>query len=490
MRKYIIPPIFLVAIVCSCNRNISKEKYLVQITEIENGLLPMVIIDGEATEKYNIHDRMRYHKVPGISIAFMDQGEIIWAKGFGYTSFDSITEIDQSTIFQAASISKPVAAMAALHLVEEGKLGLDDNVNDYLVGWQVEENRFTTNEKVTLRRLLSHSAGLTVHGFGGYAVTDSVPGIIEIINGQRPANSGRIFPDTIPGSIYRYSGGGYTVMQKLLCDITGKEFASIMDEFVLSPIGMESSTYVQPLPPEFESKAAIAHYSDGSMVEGKWHVYPEMAAAGLWTNPTDLLTYAIEVQNSVRGESDNIISGKMAIEMLTPQKESHGLGPALGGRNMSATFSHGGANEGYRCQFVAFSHGGQGVAIMTNSDRGDLLIGEILRSFSNTYKWDIYKPVKKKIIEIDEEALNKLAGEYCLKIPGDELIINISVKEKHMKGVQIWDGMSFEIYPESEYLFFNKEDRASFEFIKNNQDEVTGVIIQEQYHFLKKSDNE
>ncbi|MDX2415750.1 MAG: serine hydrolase domain-containing protein, partial [Bacteroidales bacterium] len=292
MKNHLIPVVILLLLISSCKSNISKEQHLKQISEIENGLIPAVIIDGEETETYNINDRMKYHKVPGMSIAFMDQGEIVWAKGYGYTSFDSIVAVDLNTLFQAASISKPVAAMAALHLVEEGKLGLDDNVNDYLVGWKVEENKFPSEEKVTLRRLLSHSAGITVHGFGGYSDTDSVPGIIEVLNGEAPANSGRIFPDTVPGSIYRYSGGGYTVMQKMLCDISGKEFPVLMNEYVLSVIGMESSTYIQPIPPELESKAAIAYRADGSMVKGKWHIYPEMAAAGLWTNPTDLLKYA------------------------------------------------------------------------------------------------------------------------------------------------------------------------------------------------------
>ncbi len=486
MKNHLIPVVILLVLISSCKSNISKEQHLKQISEIENGLLPTVIIDGEETETYNINDRMKYHKVPGMSIAFMDQGEIVWAKGYGYTSFDSITAVDPNTLFQAASISKPVAAMAALYLVEEGILGLDDNVNDYLVGWQVEENKFTTEEKVTLRRLLSHSAGLTVHGFGGYSDTDSVPGIIQVLNGEAPANSGRIYPDTLPGSIYRYSGGGYTVMQKMLCDITGKEFPVIMNEYLLSVIGMESSTYKQPLPSELEPKAAIAYRVDGSMVIGKWHIYPEMAAAGLWTNPTDLLKYAIEVHNSLFGKSNKILSKDMTKEMLSPQMNSHGLGPGVGGKNLSATFGHGGANEGYRCQLYVFSHTGQGVAIMTNSDKGDVLMGEVLRSFSSVYNWDSYKPEIKKIIDLDKESLNKLAGEYYLEIPDDLMWVSFSVEDSHLTGTQSLDENSFEIYPESNNLFFNKEDRAYFEFIKNSEGDVTEVIIQNQWHFLKK----
>ena len=477
-------------ILIGCTNNNSQQDYISDIETIENGLLPVILTEGEDTQTLNIHERMRYYNVPGVSIAFMDHGDIIWAKGYGYTSFDSTTAVDPYTLFQAASISKPVAAMAALHLVEEGKLGLDDNVNDHLTGWQVEENRFTRDEKVTLRRILSHSSGLTVHGFAGYSNNDTVPGIIDVLNGKGTANSGRIYPDTIPGSIYRYSGGGYTVMQKMLCDITKKDFPDLMNEYVLAPIGMESSTYIQPLPIELESNAALAYRVDGTVVEGKWHTYPEMAAAGLWTNPTDLLKYAIEVQKSLYGKSNKVISKEMAREMLKPQINSHGLGPGVEGKNRSATFGHGGANEGYRCQLYVFSHNGQGVAIMTNSDNGDRLTGEILRAFSSIYNWDNYKPIRKKIVEIELEKLNELEGDYILERPNDELIVNFSVKDNHLEGLQIWDNFKFEIYPESEELFFNKEDRASFKFVKNNKGEITRVIIQDQWHFVRKNELE
>jgi CubicO group peptidase (beta-lactamase class C family) len=485
MKKYIIPIALVVLFTHSCKTEISKEEYLSQISEIENGLLPVIILDGEEQENFNIYKRMLYYKVPGVSIAFMDNGEIIWAKGYGYTSFDSIAPIDQNTIFQAASISKPVAAMAALHLVEEGMLDLDKNVNEYLSGWQVDENEFTANEKVTLRGLLSHSAGLTVHGFGGYSATDSVPGTIQILNGNSPANSGRIYPDVTPRSIYRYSGGGYTVMQKMLGDVTGKSFPDIMKEYVLGPIGMESSAYSQPLSEGMSINAAMAHNSDGSMIEGRWHTYPEMAAAGLWTNPTDLLKYALEVQNSVQNKSNKILSKKMTIEMLTPQMESHGLGPGLGGRNSSATFSHGGSNAGYRCYFQAFSHGGQGVAIMTNSDNGDALMGEILRSFSSIYSWDNYKPLRKKLVDLEENILDELAGDYLMKVEENELLVHIEVNDKHLTGTQDWDNFTFDMLPESESLFFNKNDQASFKFIRNMDGEVTEIIIQGQWHFKR-----
>ena len=263
-------------------------------------------------------------------------------------------------------------------LVEEGLLDLDTDVNRYLESWKVPENEYTAIEKVTLRRLISHTAGLTVHGFRGYAFDEQVPTTIQVLNGEEPANSNPILPDTIPGAIYRYSGGGFTVMQLMLCDITGKSFPEILEERVLSKLGMDNSTYLQPLPETLSALAAIAHRSDGSPIKGNWHTYPEMAAAGLWTTPTDLAKFAIEIQKSITGESNLILSREMVEQMLTEEKDGYGLGLGLGGVNDSIRFVHGGSNEGFRCYMIAYTNLGKGAVIMTNGDQGSTLISEIL----------------------------------------------------------------------------------------------------------------
>ncbi len=485
MKNLKIILLILTVLIVSCKQK-EADKDIALIDKIENSLMPTVVIEGDSMAVYNIHERMEYYNVPGVSIAFINDGEIKWAKGYGYLTNDSIKAVNENTLFQAASISKPLAAMAALHLVEEGKLGLDDDVNQYLKDWQVEENEYTLNEKVTLRRIVSHSAGLTVHGFGGYSATDTVPDIIQVLDGEKPANSARIHPDTIPGTIYRYSGGGYTVMQKMLSDITGMTFPELMQEYVLSETGMTNSTYQQPLPADMEENAAVAYKADGKMVEGRWHTYPEMAAAGLWTTPSDLLRYALEVQKSLKGESNKIISAKMTEEMLTPQINSHGLGPALGGEGDSIRFLHGGGNEGYRCHLMAFAKLGPGVAIMTNGDNGGELISEIMRSFSKVYGWGINKPIKKKIIDADEIDLTEFEGEYVLNWQGEDMVVEISAVNDHLEGTQLWSGLSFKMYPESELLFFNKDDGAPFEFKKDESGEITEILILRQHIFKKK----
>ncbi|MCK5694470.1 MAG: serine hydrolase, partial [Bacteroidales bacterium] len=338
-------------------------------------------------------------------------------------------------------------------------------------------------------RILSHSAGLTVHGFGGYAFDDEVPSTVQVLNGEEPANSGRIYPDTIPGVQYSYSGGGYTIMQHMLCDVTGMDFPELMEEAVLSKIGMKSSSYHQPLVEALWENAASGHHANGEMIEGRWNTYPEMAAAGLWTTPSDLLRYAVEVQQSFAGESNLIISQEMTNEMLTPQMNMHGLGPVVGGSGELITFTHGGSNAGFRCSLYAFTKLGQGVAIMTNGDKGGQLMSEILRSFSKVYNWEKYKPSIKSIVPLSELEINRLAGQYQWTYQGQDLIVEITVMENHLKGVQIWNDFPFEMYPESATRFFNKDDGSEFEFSIDEQGAVTGITIYEgsQEYFFQRN---
>lgn len=252
-----------------------------RIVRIENGLLPAVVIKGQPPAPMTIASRMEHYKVPGVSVAFFDHGQIIWTKAYGLADVAAKKPVTPETLFQAASISKPVTALAALRLVQEGKLSLDEDVNVKLRTWKVPENAFTEKEKVTVRRILSHSAGLTVHGFPGYASGDPLPSIVQILNGAKPANTDPIRVDVVPGTLWRYSGGGYVVLQTLMADVTGKPFPQIMSELVLRPAGMTHSTYEQPLPKDLWSEAATPYRANGDPVKGGWHTYPEMAPAGL-----------------------------------------------------------------------------------------------------------------------------------------------------------------------------------------------------------------
>src|SRR4030095_5111324 len=281
-----------------------------RIQRVENGLLPGVMIKGQsATMKLAEH--LAHYKVLGLSVTVINDGNIEWARGYGVVEKDGGKPVTPDTRFLAGSISKPVAALAALRMVEQGKLDLDEDVNLKLKKWKAPENEFTKAKKVTLRGLLSHSAGLTVHGFPGYEVDAPMPTLVQILNGEKPANTPAIRVDVEPGSRWRYSGGGYTVMQQLLIDVTGMSFPELTRELVLAPADMWQSTYENPLPKSLEASAATAHGRSGDKVKGRWHIYPEMAAAGLGTPRSDLARYVIEVQCALAGQS-KILSREMA----------------------------------------------------------------------------------------------------------------------------------------------------------------------------------
>lgn len=353
--------------------------------KINYGSLETEVGPSEPMGEFNILQLMKYYDVPGVSIAVVDNGKLDWAKGYGIANTDTGYKVGNETLFQAGSISKPIAALAALQLASEGKVQLYSNINKYLKNWKIEENEFTASEKVTLERLLTHTAGATVHGFPGYRQKDSFPTIEAVLNGK--GNTDQIRVDAIPGSNWRYSGGGYTVMEKMIEDVSGLPLEDYMRKHVLEPMNMDNSTYSQPLPEVWHSTASAAYNNQGQIVDGLWHNYPEQAAAGLWTTPTDLAKYCIEIQEILSGKKQGVVSKKMVELMLIKHENNWGLGISLDGEGDDLKFGHGGKNEGFTNNLVAFAHKGRAVIIMTNGDNGGKLIGEVQKSIFEHYKW-------------------------------------------------------------------------------------------------------
>ncbi len=269
------------------------------IRQVETSLLRRIQIKGRPVQKFTIAERMQHWHVPGVSIAIVSGGALAWAKGYGVRELGG-TAVTSETLFQAASISKTGSAMTALRLVELGKLSLDEDINVNLKTWTLPSSEAMQGEKVTLRRLLSHTAGTTVHGFPGYAQGDPVPTLPQLLDGVRPANTAAIRVDIKPATQWRYSGGGYEIVQQLIQDVTGKSFAEVTHELVLGPLQMAHSTYQQPLPERLWADASTAYNSEGVEIRGKWHVYPEQAASGLWTTPSDLAKVILEIQKPGR----------------------------------------------------------------------------------------------------------------------------------------------------------------------------------------------
>lgn len=360
---------------------------LARIHRIETGLFPLRSENSQPSQPVNLIEHMKEHDVPGVSIAIINNHRLEWARGYGVQETGSNQPVTTQTFFQAASISKPVSALAALNLVEQGKFGLNQNVNEKLRCWKVPDNRFTKTNKVTLQGILTHTAGLTTHGFFGYRPDADLPTLGQMLDGDSPATSQAIRVNTVPSSNWSYSGGGFLVLQQLAMDNTGKPFPELMQQIVLEKLDMKNSTFHQPLPSELLSKAASGHIVDGEVLSGKWRVHPEMAPAGLWTTPSDLALFAIELQNSRAGVSNKVISQSMANQMLTPGMNNWGLGLPIIGEGKKAMFLHGGGNQGFRCLMIGYLETGQGAVVMTNSDYGFDLIIEIINSIAKEYKW-------------------------------------------------------------------------------------------------------
>jgi CubicO group peptidase (beta-lactamase class C family) len=321
-----------------------------------------------------------------MSIAVIQNHEIVVARGYGVVEAKGNKAVTGDTLFQAASISKTLATVAALRLVQDGKMDLDGDLNKYLTSWKIPDNEFTKKKQPTVRLVVTHNAGFNVSGFPGYAAGAKVPTLLEILDGRAPANTPAIRVESVPGSKYAYSGGGFTVLQQAIIDVGGKPFPKMMHDLVLAPAGMKSSSFDQPLAQGSEAMAAVGH-QNGSPIAGKWHTHPEMAAAGLWTTPSDLACFAIAVQRAAKGERDAILSAKLTKEMLTRQIENQGLGFALGGRGKSLFFTHNGSNVGFECVLIGYAETGQGVVIMCNANNAGGLMNEMVQSVRSEYGW-------------------------------------------------------------------------------------------------------
>jgi CubicO group peptidase (beta-lactamase class C family) len=408
---------------------------------------------------------MNYYHVPGVSIAVFEKGQILWARGYGLADVPAKRPVTPETLFQAASVSKSVTAFAALRLVQDGKLALDEDVNRKLVSWKVPENEFTKNQTVTLRRLLSHTAGMNVTSFGGYFTDEPLPTTVQILEGQKPAKNEPVRVDSVPGKDFRYSGGGYVVVQLLLMDVTHKSFPELMDDLVFRPLGMTRSTFEVPLRQSLWPTAAKPYANNGNLAESGWPFgYPAMAPAGLWTTPSDLARFAMGVQAAYASRS-KLLSSELAHEMLKYQSdEIYGLGVALAQRGHPQMFWHSGVNGSYKCSYEAFADTGQGLVVMTNGDGGLRLIGEIQRGVAQEYSWPDGRPQEHAVVKIVPGALHTFTGVYLFS-----RLFKIKVSENSGKlyaQYPVFGDEPIELLPESQTRFFTKEQPFVIEFQK------------------------
>ncbi len=451
-----------------------------QIAKAVDCIAPPVVIENESSKCKSLDQLMQEQHVPGVSIAVVHKGAVQWARGFGVRETGG-TAVTATTLFQAGSISKPVATLAALHLVQEGRLKLDADVNAQLSSWKVPANAAFPGAVVTLRELLTHTAGTTVHGFPGYAAGTAVATLVQVLVGKPPANTPAIRLESTPGSKWNYSGGGFTIMQQLVLDASKQSFPDLLQNTVLIPIGMVHSTYHQPLPENLRSTAAMPYDGKGTAIAGGPHTYPEMAAAGLWTTPSDIATYIIEVQKSLLGQANHVLSQKLTQEMVTAGKGHWGLGLQIGGSAGKPYFSHGGVNEGYESLFVGYEQGGDGAVVMTNAQGGTRIAEQVMGSIAAVYQWPDFHPAERTKIDLDRRTMEQYTGEYQMApefsltftVDGDHLMMQPSGEPKVI------------MYAESEKKFFLTEAAVDIEFVRDEKGRVSSLMLYQGDNAMK-----
>ncbi|MGR6544037.1 serine hydrolase domain-containing protein [Paenibacillus tundrae] len=446
-----------------------------RIEAVIKRLQPETHLRNKYGQEATLADRMTYYNTPGVSIAVIHDFKLDWARGFGVCEAGKPEPVTETTFFQAASVSKPIFAIAVMRLVQEGKLDLDRDVNDYLTSWKIPSVS-GWQPKVTLRQLLSHSAGVTIQGFPGYERTGELPKLVQILNGQHPANTSSVEVNVIPGVQFRYSGGGTTIAQQLVEDRLNQPFAEIMNEWIFTPLGLTNSTYEQPLSSQRHETTATGHPWKGRPLPGKWYVYPEMAAAGLWTTPSDLARIGIELQLTLQHHSSGILSAETLNEMLTAQIENHmGLGFFLEGEGEASRFGHNGWNEGFVSRFVLSKHHGYGAVIMINSNEGNALLGEIEHAIAREYGWLGYSPDQINV-DVTPNILKEYVGDYKAT-SGLHTSINL---DGNNLALRIKEQSPIRLSPESETKFSTEGLNTIVDFERNDDGQVVALHIHQE----------
>ncbi len=468
MRKYLILiTLFLYLGHVTAQLTYSKEIEQ-QIKQVENSLAGRVIINGKAD---NIVDRMAYFHVNGISIAVVKNYQVIWARGYGWANEKEKRPVTIETLFKPGSISKSLNAVGVLKLVQDNKLDLFKDINDYLKSWKFPYDSVSKGKKITMAQLLSHTAGLSVYGgFPGYDAKSKIPTIPEILDGMAPANTPPVRSLFEPGLKFQYSGGGIIISQLIIADVTQQPYEKFMYDQVLKPMGMTHSFY-RAAPPATDKLTQLAsgYTKDGVEVEATFRHYPEQAPLGLWTTPTDLCNYIAEIQLACQGKSSKVLNQKMARLHLTPYIDSDAaLGTFVQERNGEKYFFHDAGNEGFRGLYFASVEGGNGVAIFVNSDEGTIIL-ELLNSVASVYDWKGFdKAVNVNTKAIPDSMAQKYVGVYLYDG-------NIAEVTNGKDGLFFWtQGQNCKMHFTTDKDFINIEFPSSKSFILDSSGTVTG----------------
>lgn len=449
-----------------------KDSLAERIKQVEGDMLPAIAVEGDKPS--TLAERMAFYKVHGMSVAVIQHYKLIWAKGYGYADDSVKRPVTTQTLFQAGSVSKSLNAIGVLKLVQDKKIDLYTDINNYLTSWKFPYDSISKNKKITIINLLSHTAGLSVHGFPGYEAGKPVPTITEVLSGHKPANTPPVVSLFEPGLKFQYSGGGIAISQLIVMDITKQPYDAYMYHSVLKPLGMKASTFTQPPVNKDAAELATAYWVNGKQVKGKYHTYPEQAAAGLWTNPTDLSKFVIATQLAYEGKSQKVLNRQLTTLMLTPYiGQSAALGTFIDDDGGVKYFQHQGSDVGFQTQYYGSLEGGNGVIVMVNSDDGRLM-EELVNRVARVYNFKGLNNSKVyKMVPVADSILQRYTGVYEIE-PGFDLSVNL---EGHQLTGKAGREGKLNLYPESETKFFIKETPIEIEFIKNDKGEATKAML-------------
>ncbi|MGG5487865.1 serine hydrolase domain-containing protein [Gaetbulibacter sp. PBL-D1] len=440
---------------------------IAQIECIEKNLVPVHYLKG-MDHKKSIPQIMREDDIAGVSIAFFDNGKISWQKTYGYSNLSDSIKVTPNTVFNGASLSKPVTALAALNLVEKGVLSLNADVNKYLEGWKIPENEFTEQEKVTLKRLIGHRAGFERYVQSSYFPNEEFPTITQMLTGEKPSVDPPVSVVYVPGQKQVYSNPGYSVIEKLIEDITNKEFNDVMTELIFEPCDMNNSSFEQPVPKHISQQMATGYTND--LEPYPYKLFPYKAAGGIWTTPTDLANFLVTVLDDHHANTNTILSKRMTDSVFAKTTERLGFAKIYNDKSTDLVFEHWGSNSGFTCYMVGSLNHKQGVVIMTNSDNGMSLMSYIARAVAAANNWDFLQPKIYNRFLMNEVEMNKFKGKF----KGGEEILEFEVIEEELNFLNE-TGASSKLVPVAENIFIQPNNNTLYEFLKNKDGEIRYV---------------
>jgi CubicO group peptidase (beta-lactamase class C family) len=440
-----------------------------KIKEVENTISGRLVLNNEKPS--TILERMKFYNVKGLSVAVIENNKISWAKGYGWADEEEKRPVTTETLFEPGSISKSLNSVGILKLAQNKELDLHTDINTYLRSWKCPYDSLSKGKKITLSQILSHHAGLSVHGFPGHDIDRPMPTVYDILDGINGSPTPPVRSMFEPDLKFQYSGGGTTISQVILSDVTAQPYDVWMYENVLKPIGMIHSTYAQPPAKDLRKLCASGYMMNGDRVTSKFHAYPEQAAAGLWMTPSDLCNYIIDMQLAYKGGKSNVLNEDMVKLHLTPTYTdgSAAMGTFIEEHDGAKFFKHDAGNDGFCGLFYAGLDDGFGIVIFANGNEFKIIY-EVLNSINKAYKWhNFYQaPKLKTSISVSDDVLKTYEGIYVF----ENMWAGIGKRDN--KHHFYTDGQYVKMYYSSPTHFFNEEFSSEKEFIKDEKGQVTG----------------